>query len=171
MNYEKMIKHRNAIQSLSVKNIETICVLNEQLQRFEKVIVESAEPIDKALKIRIENSDDLLVDYNLVCEISFPLMPVTEAVSAIKNVQSLDITGSDWTENLKGISALGSNLGSGKDYNTFLGCDDDISKQHHCWLFHILYTEFRMSWKDICRVSAIWSDLEITHHYCVELLK
>jgi len=171
MNYDEMIKRRHDFDALSISQTSKICALNEKLKKFEGNITQSVIAVDKDLRAQVEDPDDLLVDYNIICEISFPMVPQQPAKDTPqwRSWPYTSTTGSDWTETLKGISATGSKLSDGNNYNSFWEADCPIGAIEHCWLFHILYAEFRMRWEDICLISALWSDLEITHHYCSEL--
>jgi len=169
MSYDEMRKRRHGFQALSMSQIEKICALNEKLKRFEGNIARSAIEVDKKLRAQIEDPNDLLIDYNIVCEISFPVEAQPKETPPLRGWSCISRCGSDWTEKLKGISVIGSRLDDGVNYNSFFGIDCQIGVLAHCWLFHILYAELRMNWDEICLISAVWSDLEITHHYCTEL--
>ncbi|MDQ6980569.1 MAG: hypothetical protein Q9M46_03755 [Ghiorsea sp.] len=169
MTYEQMIKHKVEFEALSQKEVETICALNEKLMSFEQSLVLSAVNVDKHLQQRVQNKDDMLIDYELVCEISFPTAPEPKQQPMSPSRFTPCHTGSDWTEPMKGISIQGSRLNSGEDYNPYLPHANALNQQKHCWLFHVLYAEFHMSWKEICRIQAAWSDLEVTHHYYTDL--
>jgi len=169
MNYDEMIKRRRDFQALSICQTEKICALNKKLKRFEENVARSATEVDKDLRAQVEDPNDLLIDYNIICELSFPMQPQPKQISSFRSWPCISVTGSDWTEKLKGISTTGSKLNDGINYNSFLRHGGQIGEMQHCWLFHILYAEFCMTWEDICCISAIWSDLEVVHHYCAEL--
>lgn len=170
MNYNEMVRIQKSFETLTVKNINQLIKLNDKLHLIEKSIVKSAIEIDKLLRLRVKDDEDLLVDYSIVCEISFPVAPVARALPDRRIFPRICETGSDWTEYLKGISELGSVLDSGENYNPFLTYDGELSKMKHCWLFYILYAKFHMTWREMCCVLAAWSDLEVTHHYCSEVV-
>jgi len=169
MNYQDILKHRESIVSLSIEDIKILAKINAKLEAIEKSLVHSAKEIDNNLQQRTKNKDDLLMSYILNCEVSIQLLPVEDKNKrGIISHQTAHCTGSDWTESLKGVHDLGTQMNDSRNYNAFADVDYAISGQHHCWLFFVLYAKLHMTWDDILRITSIWSNLEITHHYCVE---
>ena len=143
--------------------------MDEKSDRLlETSISSNAIEVDKALSARVADKGDLLIDYNLVCEISF-YTPPRPADRTPLQYSFLLSTDSDWTEPLKGIGDIGSKLSDSRNHNRFERSENALSGEHHCWLFYVLYHELSMEWSEIVRIKAIWSDLEVTHHYCVEI--
>ncbi|MDQ6978132.1 MAG: hypothetical protein Q9M75_08455 [Ghiorsea sp.] len=168
MNYEEMIRNKAAFESLTRKDIEKMKQLNQKLQSYEKSLVKSAKRADEELSARVQDSNDMLLDYNIVCEIRFPFAADTNKEPLRRRSFFSCSTLSDWTEEMKGVSVKGSNMDNGENYNSLCHVSDD-DPEYHCWLLHILYAKFQLPWDDIFNIEAVWTDLEITHYYCMNL--
>ena len=162
MNYRDICDLREDFNNLSVANIETLRTINNKLKILEKQIKKESLSIDQHLMEKVEDDDDLLIDYEIRCEITF-------WIKNKRGMRSFDNSLSDWTENLKGISVNNGKLDDGVNYNQFKNIKHPLSDEHHCWLFYCLYSQTTLSWDYIVKISAAWSNLEITYQHCMEI--
>jgi hypothetical protein len=150
---------------------EKLIEFNSRLHTLQNKVIKEAKTVNAQLIKRVQDTEDLLDDYELELDISYWLKEDDKDF-----VEDEDNILATHTEYLKEIS-----LEDDKDswcwgdtnHNIFENSDHIMSDEHHCWLYKCLYEHLtnhngsvkKLSFDDILRIGAIWADLKVTYQY------
>jgi hypothetical protein len=137
--------------------------LNERLKKLERVLLDEAIKLDKALKARVDDKDDCLDDYEIELQLSFYLLESDE-----RFIENEDNILASIDEYLKGVSldVTKTRQRWGSNHNEFRRREGHpMQGEEHCWWFHSLYDHKDMSFEDMLRIGMIWSDIKVAYQY------
>ena len=136
--------------------------LNLRLQTIQDKLLKEVIKLDNELIQRVENSNDILDDYELEIEISVFL---NENDPSYKKDE--DNILATITETLKGISQKEDKYPYTLEvnHNEFQNWQHPMSDEYHCWWYHCLYDHHNLSWEDMKKIAEICSDIKVQYQY------
>ncbi len=160
---------------LSEDQIASLRKLNTKLVEIEKIIKTEVTKLTEIGDSRIEDSNDWVNDYEIVCCITFYL---NENDHDYKEDPDL-MEGHDNTLIEFSLCSKHQNwdfgIADGENHNEFhiLSCiseDHPLKNEHHCYLFHKLI-DTSMNWSNMLRIGFIWLDVNIVYQKFIEISK
>jgi hypothetical protein len=148
---------------LTKKQLQALKNLNTRLKILQDRLIAEVLNLDRELKLRVADENDILDDYEIELQLSFFLK---EDDNKYKKDDDNILTS--LSEYLKGISIDIKQYPWRWDnnHNEFRGRTEHLMKQdYHCWWFHCLYDHTDLEFKDMLRIGRIWSDIKVYYQY------
>lgn len=144
------------------KNKPKFRELNARIHNVQDKIVQEAIKLDRDLKKRCEDKNDVLDDYEIEIEVRF-LLKVGDKEYSFDDDNIL-ATLIDYP---KGSSTGEKDHWWGDtNHNDFAHWEDHpMQGEHHCWWFHSLYDHVHLDFEDMLRIGEIWTDIKVHHQY------
>jgi hypothetical protein len=153
---------------LTNKQIDQLLHLNRRLTEIEYGMRQRVESMRPQLDADLSNPDSWLEDYEFDSVIYFGMREDDpqwdddkDNVIAEWELESFKTVNGD-TDRSQEKSDY-SNIGDGKNHALPGIVDDRLLIVPHCWLFHVLYDDIPVSWKNMLRIGAVWIDLQVRH--------
>ncbi len=143
------------------KLIERLKVINTELAAIEKRIVQTAIRLDSNLQKELAGNVDGIRDYEMKVEIQcygsdetgYPLFTMNERLNGISSEPKI------YTHH----------FADGDNNNEFRFREEHPMKgEHHCWLYHCLYSHIGATLDEIASIQHIYFDIIPRYEYCVD---
>lgn len=135
-------------------------VLNNRLSILQDKLLKEAINLDSELKKRVDDSNDILDDYEIELNLEFYLKEDDKEYK-----EDADNIIATINEYLKGISEDIKKDSSRweANHNEFRSREEHFMKnEHHCWWYHCLYDHVYLSFENISRIGIVWSDIKVS---------
>lgn len=158
----KLKKNDERNQIITEKDKEELRAFNKRLIKVQENISKEAIKLDEQLKLRVDNENDSMIDYEIDLELSFylkdddPEYRDDDCIISTIKYRLKDISSEK--EHFEDI------LDTSINHYDYFKKDDlaDISKS---WLFFKLRYHDEISWQDMLRIGTIWTDINVSYQY------
>lgn len=148
---------------LSAEEGVSLRAINEKLKTLQDKLLAEAISLDSALRVRVEDTNDPLDDYEIELRILFCLKE-----NHPNFIEDEDNILTQIHEYLKGISINAPHYPWrwSDNHNEYRGwAEHPMKNEHHCWWFHCLYDHNHLKTCDILSIGRVWSDIIVSYQY------